>query len=1303
MNIVKGTLQSGIQSRSLTRGPQPDIGAETIKRLVGTASPITAPFIAPDLLSDFWEGFTGREKTLGSDVLKTAGVGPGPARAVAGFGLDVAADPLTYVGFGLASKLGRGAKTSIEALRGAEESAGRASQELTEEISRRAAQEATARRVPVVPTPGSPSLPPGAPPRVFAAGPAGEPPPTPISPRAIEAPQQVPTPNITEAIQRTVPTGPLGTRIPRQAVKPLSIVEVANIKNNIAKGLSIEQAADRPLTGFERRVIQEGIDQGLSAKNIRNTLHGESGSFPLAEQLIEEIPTAPRGTPTTAVVGTGDTIATPVPKAASVSDLVEEVSGTGINWRRMMERQLRDIPEDADRLTAIRALESQAAATRSPVFKNMINQQIRKLREGVTPAGLIDTARVNPPEFPVIRLSRTRRTKAQDLADDFMRANTFENIDHRGQTNLFNRIKNWVNAQKTIPAKAKNSELYQMLRVAEDRVLSQGRKLVDSEGHSVRLTDIANLAGGARALSTKLVDDFRKAKPVQAAEVAKAVTSEAIAGEIIDPIIQTASRTADDALRAGLPPSRTVQLGDDVTRELENIAKQAGVSSKEAGAAKRFMEDFFNPSRDVLYNDFMKEARHLVRQSVSGKVDAKLIDRLNKATYDALQANPKVLGKSLSQSKVVEAIMSRFATWWGAKDLRPFAREYIDSARNVASALQRSLAPLVRSTKPSQRTQAWRVAQGKVSAGNAAESELANRFQFLIEKLVGAHDVRADRAVAESVMIRSGTTMSDINKELPARLQFKNTKGKDDLGRRFDYSGENWMHSWREWDIEEPAEAIYQLTRSLQIATRKNSMLDDAAARWGVPAKGGEFQHQVTADRLQGFYFPKEIADQLNRVWNKLEKDKFFAGPPFLQFIDKVQRMWKTGVTIYSPSHHIRNLNGDLFLSALDGVTTTAPYRKSLQILHAHGARYSDLESVFNIMDPELRRTALQARPGKTIVTTKAGHTMTAEQVYQAAEGQGFLLRAAALEDLLGGESAFGTFGPKFAPLGGRGHQTAARASEMRDHFVRMAHFIDVLGKSRAKSLRDAITEAGRRVKKWHPDGSDLTGFEQSVMRRLIPFYSWLRKSTPLIFEGLAMRPHVTMLFPKAMANLQEVTGIESEGPGNPFPMDQMFPDWIKEKGIGPIISPESSIAGIGRQETWRGEAPGYVIINPTNPFTDQISELANPRRAALSAITPFIGTPVELATGQTSLGIPLEHIEGGTAGHLAQQIPPVGIGARVTGMTRPDEPYHPEQLINWLATGGLVRGTGPYRSQAQIEIREALAEMGRKNREALR
>ena len=1155
-------------------------GKGAIERAVVEDNPVDAFLAANDPagFKDLASGLAGTQKTTGRDILELADPEhdlPGPLRFGAGLGLDVAADPLTYIGgIGLPGKIGKAAKLSTEALASVEKGTGETAQTLTEQISRRAAEQSQKLNV-EVPTKGLPAPTPEAPPRVFAAGPG---------------------PNLAEEI----PT---------------------------------------PLAPKPRTPIAE-----LTASPTKNTMD---------------------------------------PIEALTQTLVNSKTG-----QSELSGLIKRLPSEASPLDTLKVINERITATKSPIVKNLLRKEAEKIQAGVKPADILSQARTTPPTFPELTINQRWIDSARAVADNFLKNNRMKNINHVGQTNLYNSV---LNAANKVRKDRRQFTVLQMLRIAEEEVLKSGRHLTDAEGLSVRLSDVANITGGPRSLTSKLVDDFRKARPSQQVEDLKSFTTPQVASEILDPVIKTGQQVVE-ATKA-LPPSQTVMIGSKLSQELMKIAEKAGASTREAKTAKAFIDDLFNPVKDKLHTSIHQEARNLVRQSSTGIIDSKTLSKISQDTYDVLNANPKILGREIQQTKVVEGIMTKFATWWGAKDLKPFSREYIDTARNVAAAFAETMTPLVRATKPSQRFAAFAVSQGKRLASSPEEQQLADQFKYLVERLMGTHGITDN---AEAVILRSGTVFKELNDELPKTLKLIDGKGTDNLGRDFDYSDGNWMHSWKEWEVKEPAEALYQLTRSLQLVTRKNAMWDDAAIRWGMPLKGAEFQHAAEGiPRLAGTHFPEAIAKQLTNLQRQLERDVFKTPHKSIELFDKVQRMWKTGVTIYSPSHHIRNLNGDIYLAALDGVVSPRPYAIASKVLHAYPTRYKDLESVFNIMDPQLRESALRARPGNIVVTTKYGDKVTAEQLYQAAESQGIFARVMNLEDLMGDSSpALGTLGSKIQPFGGKVYGAATRVSELREHWVRLAHFTDVISKSR-QPLRVAIEQAGRRVKKFHPDGMDLTGFEQNVIRRIIPFYSWMRKATPLVVEGAIMRPHITMAFPKVMANMQLATGIESEGPGDPFPMDQMFPDWIKEKGIGPVLQPGS---GLGRDQTWRGDAPGYTIVNPSNPFTDQLAQIGSPTKTILSSLSPVARIPMELLTKQTSLGIPLENVEGGTPGYLAQQVPAVGIGARLTGATRDNEPYNPEQLINYLTAAG-VTGTGPYQPQAQTEIRQLLTQMAKKNR----
>jgi hypothetical protein len=1125
-------------------------------------------------VKDLWAGLSGKEKVTGKDILEKDHIGedlPGPAKAALAFGIDIAADPLTYIdGGGIPGKvlkLGKGAEKSTQALADLEKGTAETAQGLTADIAKNAAEQSKKLEI-EVPKTGEPAPPIGSPPRTFVAGPG--------------------VPGVTDELGKLIEEGKVRPNLGADLEEPT---------------LKLDLRQSSPM-----RALPSGIKPELeSVKNIK-----------------------------------------------------------------LLNRQIE--------------------ATRSPVIKNILRSQVTKLSAGVKPADVLDAAKVSPPMFPALTISERWISAAKYAAQSFLKTNRLKDINHVGQSNLYNKV---LNAASKVRKDRRNFTVLQMLRIAEEQVLDAGRHLTDAEGASVRLSDVANMMGGAKALSPKLVDDFRRARPSTAVENVRAFMAPQTASQILDPVMQTAKKLEPSV--AALPPSQTVRVGSQISKELAKIAQGAGASQHEAGVAKAFIDDLFNPARDKLYSQVHQVARGLVRQTATGKIDPQALSHVSKAVYDSLGANPKVLGRELNQSKVVEGIMTKFATWWGAKDIRPFAREYIDTARNVASAFGETMRPLVTSTTATQRKIAWSVAQGKQLAGSIQEQGLADEFKHLTEHLMGTHGITDN---AEAVVLRSGTIKDELNAVLPKAMQFIDKKGEDELGRAFDYSHGNWMDSWKEWKTSEPAETLYQLTRGLQLVTRKNAMWDDAAIRWGLPTKMAEYQHEASnVARLKGTYFPQQIATQLNNLQAQLERDVFKSPNKAIGLFDKVQRIWKTGVTVYSPSHHIRNLNGDVYLASLDGVTSARPYAIAAKVLHAFPTRYKDLESVFKIMDPKLRETALRARPGNVVLTTARGEKVTAEQLYQAAESQGIFPRVMNIEELGGeGADAFGSFGAKFKPFNGKVYDAATRASELREHWVRLAHFTDVLTKSK-QPLKIAIETAGRRVKKFHPDGTDLTGFEQNVLRRVIPFYSWMRKATPLVIEGVLMHPAISLAFPKAMSDLQEATGIESQGPGNPFPMDQIFPEWLKEKGIGPVLGPES---GLGRQDDWRGHAPGDTIINPSTPLLDQLQQLGNPSQTILSGLTPAARIPIELLTGNTSLGIPIANQEGGVPGYLANQIPAVGIGTRITGMTRSNEPYNPEQLINWLTALGIT-GTGPYQAQGQTEIRQALTDMANKNRGSYR
>ncbi|MGH7793168.1 MAG: hypothetical protein ACREOB_12715, partial [Thermodesulfobacteriota bacterium] len=359
----------------------------------------------------------------------------------------------------------------------------------------------------------------------------------------------------------------------------------------------------------------------------------------------------------------------------------------------------------------------------------------------------------------------------------------------------------------------------------------------------------------------------------------------------------------------------------------------------------------------------------------------------------------------------------------------------IDTAHVNAAQFSRMYQPLFRATTEEQRLASWRVAQGVLPATNPAEQEIANTFMFSMERMFGGSGVKDEFLPGSSVVLRAGITMDEMNDALKfgnSTLQFTNKSGVDRFGREFDYSQDaDWLKSWESWGADkDPIETMYDTMRALQLVTRKNAFIDDAINRWAVTTKSNSFDHKVHHHRASGFYWPEDIAKEMNVVLRRFGTDEFkSARGPMLNTYDKVLRSWKSGVTIYSPSHHIRNMIGDMFLSSMDGVVSPKPYMTSMRILHAMKGRYKDIMSPDDITDIGLQKVA-RTRPGDVVFTTRGGHTFTAEQAYVSAYNQGLLTSVNVAEDFVGEAGII----PKV--FGGKVQRGAYGVSEARDHMV---------------------------------------------------------------------------------------------------------------------------------------------------------------------------------------------------------------------------------------------------------------------------
>lgn len=555
-----------------------------------------------------------------------------------------------------------------------------------------------------------------------------------------------------------------------------------------------------------------------------------------------------------------------------------------------------------------------------------------------------------------------------------------------------------------------------------------------------------------------------------------------------------------------------------------------------------------------------------------------------------------------------------------------------------------------------------------------------------------------------SLFTRMGLDPADLK---PYLEQYK-------VPRDFQPGGDFEIHNiWRIWETDDPLAMLNKyFAATTRLATRKTltdhlTSIPEFASHTPKPGyvklkKGSSFVlRTVDTDNV---YFSKKIARELNLFdkFLKMDSRPFYDGPfgDILKFYDNMIHKLKGGYTIYRPGHHTRNMVGDLFFNYMAGIDDPRVYNKALKVQASMRGRYQNFDAVRALMEGrvdvplnEAGRVASKFNPEDVISTVKINgkeYKLTAEQLYRAGFDRGILPDYRTIEDLQFGNAGQYSTGSRLTkPFGGKVHQFAATVSSERDHYVRLSHFIGTLEKNagKSRSLNEAFEKAASEVRKWHPDGSDLSYTEARVFRRTVLFYSWIRKAIPLVIEGMAMKPGRALAFPKAIYNIAEANGIELNGLGD-FPEDQMFPDWIRDS-LTPPIAKDS-----------QGQ---YWSVNPGIPQMDVLNDYGGHEawRSAAGSLAPPIKNLIEMMNAPdggvaTDLrtGIPIFD----KSDYLDNQIPMANALRGLTGRspssgftqakggdTREPQPDQQRTIVNFLSGLGLLN-TSKYQGQAARE-----------------
>lgn len=232
------------------------------------------------------------------------------------------------------------------------------------------------------------------------------------------------------------------------------------------------------------------------------------------------------------------------------------------------------------------------------------------------------------------------------------------------------------------------------------------------------------------------------------------------------------------------------------------------------------------------------------------------------------------------------------------------------------------------------------------------------------------------------------------------------------------------------------------------------------------------------------------------------------------------------------------------------------------------------------------------------------------------------------------------------------GYKMGTKVGTSVENGDRLIHFVSQL--RQGKSVDDAAYSS----RTFLFDYGDLTGFEQSVMKRIFPYYTWLRKNARLQVSQLIENPEKFRTVAKIIQGIEHTTPEE----------ERLDPDYVPDWADGWITMPWKVEPKDGKAEN--------VLVSPAMPFMD-LNRIPNPMKPAesirelLAQTAPMIKNPVEIATNTNSFfgGELIEEGENpvtGIADHLTNQF---AVGNILKGFGK-DNPTDVAMHANSVLTG---------------------------------
>lgn len=269
---------------------------------------------------------------------------------------------------------------------------------------------------------------------------------------------------------------------------------------------------------------------------------------------------------------------------------------------------------------------------------------------------------------------------------------------------------------------------------------------------------------------------------------------------------------------------------------------------------------------------------------------------------------------------------------------------------------------------------------------------------------------------------------------------------------------------------------------------------------------------QSTDPGLKGYLFDKDVADIIDKTYSIAASDDTLQG--LKRYFGNFTSWWK-GMATATPGFHLRNFFSNNVTGVFRHGGKWLDPRREIQSMVGtyyalHPNKYIDLLTKdFNISPEKISNALGSEIAGKTL-----------KEWADMAREDGIISLRTMIGDVTKEVQPKVRIGTRFNPASQQFGLTAgsrAVGTAIENHARFKSYLLSIEELSKAGVADDAMANFAKMdTKKWFIDYSDLTEVEQKVLKKVIPFYTWLRKNVSNQLSGLMLMPEMYRVAAKA-------------------------------------------------------------------------------------------------------------------------------------------------------------------------------------------